>query len=482
MLRKKEVFTIITPIPGFIPRQLAIDILHSHSEVITLNPLVLDHKPIKAPRNAASDEYYSTWYEINQRIQYVPGLGKMGSGKISFNGCFHDMPWGLQTHIYAPMNVDLKNRYRIAGNQPGVEPPEPQEIGLAQLGAPSDGLYLRDDVEIRCNVAVVGFVKAQLKSASRDMVSRIIKKAELLDAGVLQGMIENGRLRTHNPRDRTSSYATSPRAQQQQQQRPSTLNDGGGRDGAYTPEPTPYKVPRPISYQQAYNKSPNGHWSAPYGDMEPPPPASPPPAPAHAELPGPGNLSMPVEMPGDYHFHAAAHHTAPPPPLFSRSHSHSHLGPPPHPSPTYAPSDRDSSGTYYSTAHLSRWSQSQHGSNPSRPASVQSDMSGGGGGGGGGMHSPGLSTHEEMPEHDEYHQHHHRHSSSSNNNNNNNNLSEEALRKLDPVAARRAQYATSTSSSPPPPPHSQAYAYNPADYVGMGGRAQSAGSYGYGNA
>lgn len=161
---------------------------------------------------------------------------------------------------------------------------------------------------------------------------------------------------------------------------------------------------------------------------------------------------MPVEMPGDYHFHHA-----PPPP------------------PARHPSDRDSTLSSYSSPRVSRWSQSQQGSsNASRPASVQSDASGGGGGGGGGMHSPGLPTHEEMPEHDE---HHHR-----------GGLNEEALRRLDPVAARRAQYAAST---PPPPtqsqsqsqpqPQPQAYAYNPADYVGMGGRAQSAGSYGYAN-
>src|SRR5437667_8270284 len=130
MLRRKEVYTNITPIPHHIPRQLAIDILHSHGEIITLNPLVLEHQPIKAPRDAAADEFYSTWYEITERIQYIPGVGRMGSGKISFNGCFHDMPWGLQTHIYAPLNVDLRNKYRIDGNQPGYEPPVLHEIGL----------------------------------------------------------------------------------------------------------------------------------------------------------------------------------------------------------------------------------------------------------------------------------------------------------------------------------------------------------------
>ncbi|KAJ6437443.1 NACHT and WD40 domain-containingprotein [Purpureocillium lavendulum] len=203
MLRKKEAFTVVTPIPGFIPRQLAIDILHSHSEVITLNPLVLEHRPITAPRNAAADEYYSTWYEIVERIQYVPGVGKAGSGKISFNGCFHDMPWGLQTHIYAPMNIDLRHKYRIGGNMPGYEAPETREIGLEALGAPADGLYLREDIEIKCNIAMVSFVKSQLKSASKDMVQRIIKKAELLDAGVLRAMVEDGKLKTFNPNDRS---------------------------------------------------------------------------------------------------------------------------------------------------------------------------------------------------------------------------------------------------------------------------------------
>ncbi|POR33153.1 Uncharacterized protein TPAR_06677 [Tolypocladium paradoxum] len=205
MLRKKEAFTVVTPIPGFIPRQLALDILHSHSEVITLNPLVLEHRPIPAPRTAAADEFYSTWYEIVERIQYVPGMGRAGSGRITFNGCFHDMPWGLQTHIYAPMNIDLRNRYCIAGNQPGIEPPEHREIGLEALGTPADGLYLREDIEIKCNIAMVSFVKNQLKAASKEMVQRIIKKAELLDAGVLHAMLEDGKLRTINPNDRSKT-------------------------------------------------------------------------------------------------------------------------------------------------------------------------------------------------------------------------------------------------------------------------------------
>ncbi len=204
-MKKKTVYANITPIPSHIPRQLAIDMLHSHGEIIELNPLVISHKPIKAPQNAPSDEFFSTWYEITERIQYVPGMGKMGSGKISFKGCFHDMPWGLQTHVYAPMGIDLRNKWQIRGNQPG-EPPESRELGS---GAPASGLYLREDIEIKCNPAMVSFVKKELKAASKVMVDRLVKKAELIDSGVLSAMMEDGKLRTMNPADRSQTFHNS---------------------------------------------------------------------------------------------------------------------------------------------------------------------------------------------------------------------------------------------------------------------------------
>ena len=302
MLRKKDTFTVITPIPGFIPRQLAIDILHSHSEVITLNPLVLGHKPITAPQNAETDEYYSTWYEITERIQVVPGMGKLGASTIKFNGCFHDMPWGLQTHIYAPMGVDLRNTYRIAGNQSGVEPPEVPEIGLKALGAPSDGLYLREDIEVKCNVTVISFVKSQLKKAGGEMVRRIIKKAELLDAGVLQAMIEDGKLKTINPADRSHGLKSPPMS-------PMSLNYSPSVKGSppMGSPPTPYQVPRVQSMYSGYHR-PSTAGSQGTGSYNPYPPAFGQGAPdGPQELPAPESSppsQAPVEMPGDF-YHAS---------------------------------------------------------------------------------------------------------------------------------------------------------------------------------
>ncbi|RYP81709.1 hypothetical protein DL769_001859 [Monosporascus sp. CRB-8-3] len=348
VLRKKDVYTVVTPIPGFIPRQLAIDILHSHGEVITLNPLVLSHRPIPAPRDAVdADEYFATWYEITERVQYVPGLGRLGSGVISFRGCFHDLPWGLQTHIYAPAGVDLRVRYRIAGNQPGVEPPASRpEIGVAD--APRDGLYLREDIEIRCNIAMMGLVKSQMKAASKEMVARIIKKAELLDAGVLQAMIEDGKLKTVNPRDRSYAGGAS-------NSNTSTMSPPVSPLGPPQSPSVPYQVPRPLSLRQQSRPGTSSsqytsHYLNPYEQSK-----------LHqhaAELPNAGApkpqaapSGMIMELPGDYY------------------HAPPGLQPPPRPANTHPIMDRTStvSSVSHSPEPTGGWRWSSGGSQPSPP-------------------------------------------------------------------------------------------------------------------
>jgi hypothetical protein len=193
LLRKKKVFTLCHPIPGFIPRQVALDVLRDHGEIITLNPLVTDHIRINPPAHAAKDELQCFWYEIHERIQFVPGMGSMGSSKVTFTGCFHDMPWGLQTHMYVPMGIDLRAQYRIAGSQSGTEPSVPRELGLAALGAPEEGLYLRTDIEFISNVALSSFVRKETNAAIKEMVNRIVKRAEQMDAEELQRMLSEER-------------------------------------------------------------------------------------------------------------------------------------------------------------------------------------------------------------------------------------------------------------------------------------------------
>lgn len=135
----KTLFTTITPLPAGVSRETVLETLHDHLEMIDLNPTHTERHRINSPPEATPEEYYCMWYEITDMISFLPGY----KGKVSFKACFHDLANGLQNHVYAPMGLDIKEKWSLGGNMPG-EPVMPAEIGI---GAPISGLYLREDVE-----------------------------------------------------------------------------------------------------------------------------------------------------------------------------------------------------------------------------------------------------------------------------------------------------------------------------------------------
>lgn len=170
-MAKRTVFTTISPLPIGVSREVVIDFLHNHTEMIDLNPLVIERHFINPPQNVDLDERKCVWYSMTDRIDYLPG-GKV-SGDISYTCAFHDLPNGIQTHCRAPMGVDIRNKWTLNGSLPG-EPSEPIEMGI---GAPTSGLYLREDVDLRCNILMTSFVKRNLKKSHATLVSKLVEKA-----------------------------------------------------------------------------------------------------------------------------------------------------------------------------------------------------------------------------------------------------------------------------------------------------------------
>lgn len=56
-------------------------------------------------------------------------------------------------------------------------------------GAPKDGLYLREDIDLRCNFLTTSFVKKNLKRAHGTLVARLVEMAR-----VYEGRVHNERL------------------------------------------------------------------------------------------------------------------------------------------------------------------------------------------------------------------------------------------------------------------------------------------------
>lgn len=175
-MSKRSLYTIVTPLPPTISRATAVDILHDHGGMIELNPLVKKYEKCKPPPNALPDEFHCTWYELTDKITYLPGV----KGQVNYKACFHDLPRSLQTHVYAPAGLEIKEKWSIGGNEPHEER-EIIEIGMAGLGVPRSGLYLREDVDMRCNIFLTNFVKKTLKRAHQVLVERMVVKVDLAD-------------------------------------------------------------------------------------------------------------------------------------------------------------------------------------------------------------------------------------------------------------------------------------------------------------
>ncbi|MCJ1462434.1 hypothetical protein MMC07_001035 [Pseudocyphellaria aurata] len=175
-MSKRTIFTTLTSLPTGITREIVLESLHNHVEMIDLNPLVEERHPIKAPAKATPEEFHCIWYSLTDKIQYLPG--GLYSGKVTYSACFHDLSNGLQTHCYAPMGLDIKGKWTVGGTLPH-EPVEPVEMGL---GAPKRGLWLREDVDMKCNILMTSFVKKTLKKAHATLVERLVEKSHLLEA------------------------------------------------------------------------------------------------------------------------------------------------------------------------------------------------------------------------------------------------------------------------------------------------------------
>ncbi|KAJ6259939.1 hypothetical protein Dda_5583 [Drechslerella dactyloides] len=171
-MTKRNVFTTVTPLPATIGRKTVIDFFHNHEAMIDLNPLVIERHPIKAPETASADEATCVWYSLTDKVHYLPG--GIASGNVSYTACFNDLPNGLQTHCRAPAGVDIRSIWTLRGSLPG-EPKEPMELGIT---VPKEGLYIREDVDLRCNFILSSFVKKTLKKAHSVLVDRMSARAE----------------------------------------------------------------------------------------------------------------------------------------------------------------------------------------------------------------------------------------------------------------------------------------------------------------
>lgn len=159
MLTTTTSFSTTSPLPATVSRDSVLQILHNHPQLIQLNPLVTKLEPCVPPPNSPPEELERDWYEITDKIDYVP------FASVSYKASFEDTEDGTMTHTYAPMGLGVKGTWTVGKYE--------SEEGESNGG----GLYLKEDVEMTCNVLLRPFVQSMVKAVHGKLVERLIEKA-----------------------------------------------------------------------------------------------------------------------------------------------------------------------------------------------------------------------------------------------------------------------------------------------------------------
>ncbi|KAF2755082.1 hypothetical protein EJ05DRAFT_121923 [Pseudovirgaria hyperparasitica] len=237
-MSKRTYFTTVTPLPPSISKETVMETFHNHFDMIDLGPLVVSRTKCEPPDHASEEERKCQWYTITDRVSYLPG--GLAEGNVSFNASFHDLHDGLQTHVFAPMGVNIKGKWSVGGSLPG-EPRETSELGI---GAPKEGLYIREDVDLRCNMLVMAFVKKNLKKSHEELVQRLINR-----------LIEKERVSGRPPRPSKPDAPLPPAYHDQtsMDQKPSSSQT---QSGYYAPDTKrPQQHPLQASQNDQYGRS-----------------------------------------------------------------------------------------------------------------------------------------------------------------------------------------------------------------------------------
>ncbi|KAI1386545.1 uncharacterized protein F4822DRAFT_319638 [Hypoxylon trugodes] len=261
-MTKRTTFTTISPLPAGISREFVVGFLHNHAGMIDLNPLIIERHKIDPPPHAAEEERRCVWWSMTDKISYLPG--GMVTGEVTYTAAFNDLPTGIQTHSYAAMGTDILGRWTVNGSLPG-EPPEPVELGI---GAPRQGLYLREDVELRCNFMMTSFIKKTLKKAHGTLVDKLLEKAEAAGPGAAQGI-------SHHRQHTASSVHSG-----------SIHSNHSGNQATY-PAPSAFQQQAPLYHQHRPQSRPGSATNS-FGRATPPPRTA---SPYHRHSPAPSNGS-----------------------------------------------------------------------------------------------------------------------------------------------------------------------------------------------
>lgn len=155
MFRTTFTNTVTTPVPADLPISLLIALLHDHSYLITMQPIVTRHSI-----NARDPTTGRITYDVWEAIDLLPfGWWKH---EIQFTAAFTDKKEGVTSYVEAPMGFVSTAQYTV---KPGE-----------QWDGEGGGWVLEEKIESSCSVLLKWFVQGTMVPVRQKMHRQIMEK------------------------------------------------------------------------------------------------------------------------------------------------------------------------------------------------------------------------------------------------------------------------------------------------------------------
>ncbi|KAF1989223.1 hypothetical protein K402DRAFT_391370 [Aulographum hederae CBS 113979] len=176
------------PIPSRLSPSTVIDALHDYGNIMTLHPLVTGWDEIDLPQSFAQDQdahfdHSSSaakirYFNVDEAVVFIPGIGDWGKKMISFPGIFQDMEDGVKTRADAAGgSVVVRARWSVAKREEGGEIEEHHGEGGHQAWE------LTEDVAVECSAILMPFVRWSMESAHKEICKKLLAKIGGEEAG-----------------------------------------------------------------------------------------------------------------------------------------------------------------------------------------------------------------------------------------------------------------------------------------------------------
>lgn len=161
-------FQLSVPLPNNVTRADMISTLHAHENMFNLQPLIRRFEEVTVADTGmdAADPHFDPatplqGYIVGENIEFIPGLGSIGSKDIEFPALLQNTAEGVRSAANAPAGVKVRSAWRVE---------QAPDSAVEQF-------VLVEDGSAEAFVLLMPFVKSSMEKAHSELCNKLVEKA-----------------------------------------------------------------------------------------------------------------------------------------------------------------------------------------------------------------------------------------------------------------------------------------------------------------